>query len=101
MGWPTGWLLDAGTGTPTDLNLTAATPKSFFANNILAGNNTQISYVANTVAPTGWTTADATAYFNATEGNTILATTGDVQLGAPFKYDNTVDFNQQQPDRLH
>ncbi len=94
MGWPTGWLLDAGTGTPTDLNLTAATPKSFFANNILAGNNTQISYVANTVAPTGWTTADATAYFNATgRGNTILATTGDVQLGAPFKYDNTVDFN--------
>ena len=94
IGWPTGWYLDAGTGTPTDLNLTATNPRSVFANNILAGNNTAINYVASDSAPTGWNTAAATAYFNdAARGNTMLASTADVQLTAPFKYDNTVDFN--------
>jgi hypothetical protein len=96
IGWPTGWYLDASTGTPTDLNLTATTPRSYMINNILAGNNTPINYIASTTAPTGWATADATAYFNApAHGNTLLTTAADVQLSAPFKYDNTVDFNPQ------
>jgi hypothetical protein len=92
MGWPTGWLLDASTGTPTDLNISAG--RMVFANNILAGNNTQLSYAASATAPTGWTTTDLTNYVNrANGGNSILAATADVMLTAPFKYDNTVDFN--------
>lgn len=94
MGWPTGWLLDASTGSPTDLNLTAATPKAVYANNIIAGNNTQLSYTASAAAPTGWATLDFSNYINrANGGNTLLTNTADVQLAAPFKYDNTVDFN--------
>lgn len=94
MGWPTGLLLDAFLGTPTDMNITAATPRSVFANNILAGNNTQLSYTASPTTSTGFTTADLTAYWNRPAGgNQILANTSDVMLTAPFKYDNTVDFN--------
>lgn len=94
IGWPTGCLIDAGTGTPTDANITAATPRLVLENNILAGNNTQLSYTASTAAPTGWTLADLAAYFNrATGGNQLLATTADVKLTAPFKYDGSVDFN--------
>jgi hypothetical protein len=94
MGWPTGWLLDASTGTPTDLNLTSATPRAVFANNIIAGNNTQLSYTVSASAPTGWNTTEFTNYMNrANGGNTLLPATADVNLTAPFKYDNTVDFN--------
>ena len=94
MGWPTGWNLDASTGSPIDLNYTGTTPKAYVSNSIQAGNNTQFSYSASGSAPTGWTTADQTNYFNrAGAGNTVLATTNDVMLVAPFKYDNSVDFN--------
>ena len=94
MGWPTGWLLDASTGTPTDNNLTALTPKSVFANNIIAGNNTQLNYTASTSAPTGWTATDFTNYMNRLGGgNALLTTAAEVMLADPFKYDNTVDFN--------
>lgn len=92
MGWPTGWLLDASTGTPTDLNIAAG--KMVLANNIMAGNNTPFSYTASTTAPTGWTTDSLTNYFNRPNGgNTLLTNNTDVALTAPFKYDNTVDFN--------
>lgn len=91
MGWPTGWLLDASTGRATDLNITGNT--LVFSNNIMAGNNTSFSYTANPT-PTGFTTADLTAYFNrAGGGNTLFTNNTDVNLAAPFKYDNTVDFN--------
>jgi len=94
MGWPTGWLLDASTGSPTDLNLVAATPKAVYANNIIAGNSTQLSYTASASAPTGWALLDFTNYIQRTNGgNTLLTNTSDVQLTAPFNYDNTVDFN--------
>ncbi len=94
MGWPTGLLVDASTGTPTDLNITAATPKMIFENNIIAGNNTQINYTANATAPTGWAAADLIAYVNRPAGgNSVLATAAEAQLTAPFKYDNSVDFN--------
>ena len=94
MGWPYGWLLDASTGTPTDLNLSAPTPKAVYANNILAGNTTPLAYTASTVSPTGWALLDFTNYINRVDGgNTLLNLTSDVQLTAPFKYDNTVDFN--------
>lgn len=94
MGWPIGWNLDAGAGTPTDLNYSAASPKAVMSNTILAGNNTQLSYSASTNSATGWATADLTNYFNrADAGNTLLATTADVGLTAPFKYDASVDWN--------
>jgi hypothetical protein len=94
MGWPIGWNLDASTGTPTDNNYSGGSPKAFVSNSILAGNNTQFTYNASASAPTGWSTTDLTAYFNrAGGGNSVLATTNDAGLVAPFKYDNTVDFN--------
>lgn len=92
MGWPTGLLVDAGTGTPTDANIAAG--KMIIANTILAGNTSQLSYTVNTTTPTGWTTPDLANYINRTDGgNTVLATTDEVGLTAPFKYDNSVDFN--------
>jgi hypothetical protein len=94
MGWPVGLLLDGSTGTPTDLNYSGGNPKAFISNTILAGNNTQFSYSASTNAPTGWTTADLTNYFNrAGSGNTVMATTNEVGLASPFNYDAGVDFN--------
>jgi hypothetical protein len=92
MGWPTGLLLDASTGTPTDANISGG--RMVFANNIFAGNNSQFSYAASTSAPTGWTTQDLTSYINrAGGGNTVLGAAADAGLTAPFKYDNSVDFN--------
>jgi hypothetical protein len=94
MGWPGGLNLDASTGTPTDLNYTAVTPKAFISNTIFAGNNTPFTYSASSSAPTGWTTVSLTNYITrAGAGNTVLTNTSEVGLGAPFKYDNTVDFN--------
>lgn len=94
MGWPTGWNLDGGTGTPTDLNYSATTPKAFFSNTILGGNNTQFTYTASASAPTGWTTTDLQNYFNRPGGgNSLLATTADVMLTAPFKHDGSADWN--------
>ncbi len=92
MGWPTGLLVDASTGRPTDLNIASAS--MVLANNILASNNTQFSYTASASAPTGWATADLTTYFNLpANGNSVLAANTDVALTAPFKYDNSVDYN--------
>lgn len=94
IGWPTGFLLDASTGTPTDLNITATPSRMIIANTIFAGNNTQLNYAASGAVPTGWTTLDFTNYINrAGGGNTLLTNTSDVQLTAPFKYDNTIDIN--------
>ncbi|MBK7884510.1 MAG: hypothetical protein IPJ81_12540 [Chitinophagaceae bacterium] len=92
IGWPTGWLLDASTGAATDLNIAAS--RMVVANTIIAGNNTPLSYTPNGNAPTGFTTVDLNNYFNRVDGgNSLLANTADVQLSAPFKYDNSVDFN--------
>jgi hypothetical protein len=94
IGWPTGLLLDASTGTPTDLNYTGALPRAAISNTILAGNNTHFSYTASTNSPTGWTTAELANYFNrANAGNTVIATSSDAGISAPFKQDGTVDFN--------
>lgn len=94
MGWPIGWNLDAGLGTPTDLNYSGATPKAFVANTILAGNNTQFTYTASASAPTGWTTTDLQNYFNrAGGGNNVLTNAADVILNAAFKHDGSADWN--------
>jgi hypothetical protein len=94
MGWPIGWNLDGSTGRPTDLNYTASNPAAFMSNTILAGNNTQLTYTASGSQSTGFSTLDLTTYFNRSGGgNTLLGITEDVGLVAPFKYDNTVDWN--------
>ena len=94
MGWPTGWNLDGSTGTPTDLNYSAGTPKAFVSNTIIAGNNTMFTYTASGSAPTGWTTTDLQNYFNrANGGNSALTNTSDVMLGAAFKQDGSADWN--------
>ena len=92
IGWPTGLLIDASTGTPTDLNITATPQRMVLANNIFAGNNSQLSYVASGSAPTGWTTSSLTTYISGA-GNTILTNTTDAQLSSPFSYNSSVDFN--------
>jgi hypothetical protein len=94
MGWPTGWNLDGSTGSPTDLNYSSGSPKAFVSNSILAGNNTPLTYSASLSAPTGWTTTDLQNYFNRPGGgNSLFTATSDVGLVAPFKYDNSVDWN--------
>ncbi len=92
MGWPVGLLVDASTGRPIDLNITGGT--MILANNIIASNNTQFLYSASAGTPTGWAAADLINYFNLpANGNSVLPANNDVNLAAPFKYDNTVDFN--------
>ncbi len=94
IGWPVGLLLDASTGTATDLNYTGASPRAFISSTILAGNTSQFSYSASGSTPTGWTTTDLINYFNRSGGgNTVLATTADAGLAAPFKYDASIDIN--------
>jgi len=94
MGWPLGWNLDGGLGTPTDLNYSAAAPKAFVSNSILGGNNTQFTYTASASAPTGWTTTDLQNYFNrASGGNTLLTNSSDVMLTAPFNQTGAPDWN--------
>jgi hypothetical protein len=91
MGWPTGLLIDASTGTPTDANIAAG--KMVIANTILAGNNKQINYTPSASAPTGWTADDATGYFTRADGgNTLVENASDVGLTSPFKYDE-IDVN--------
>ena len=94
IGWPTGWNLDGSLGSPTDLNYSAASPKAFVSNTILAGNNTPFTYSASISAPTGWTTTDLLNYFNRPAGgNNVFANNSDVMLGAAFKQDGTADWN--------
>src|SRR6476620_1073130 len=84
MGWPTGLLIDATKGTPTDNNI----PGSLFVQNtIIAGSPTAVLYGASTTAPTGATTASINTWFNtAAYGNSILTNNMDVGLTTPFNY---------------
>jgi len=92
IGWPTGWLLDASTGRPTDLNIGSGS--LVLAGTIFGGNNTPLTYTASASAPTGFSTAELTTYVNRANGNnSILSTVADVKLTNPFGYDQSVDFN--------
>jgi len=94
IGWPTGWLLDASTGTPTDVNFAGGAPKAFFSNTLFAGNKSNFSYASSSTSPTGWSVTDVTNYFNRPGGgNSVLTSSSDAGLVAPFTYDNSVDFN--------
>jgi hypothetical protein len=84
IGWPVGLLIDASKGHPTDSNIPASL---FFQNNIIGGCNTPVKYAASTTSPTGATSNTILDWVNtAGFGNSILVTTADVKLNAPFNY---------------
>ena len=84
IGWPVGLLIDASKGRPTDINIPASL---FFQNNIIGGCNTPVKYAASTTSPTGATSNTILDWVNTADfGNSILATTADVKLNAPFNY---------------
>lgn len=92
MGWPTGLLIDASKGYPTDNNFTTGLNVQ---NTIIGGCATPVSYAASTSSPTGATSATILDWFNTPSfGNTIVNATTDVKLGAPFNYSNP-DFAPQ------
>ena len=89
IGWPVGLLIDASKGNPTDLNIPVSL---FFQNNIIGGCKVPVKYAASTTSPTGATNTTILAWVNTEAfGNTILGTTADVKLNAPFNY-TTPDF---------
>ena len=92
IGWPTGLLIDASKGSPTDLNIPGTL---FVQNTIIGGCNNPVKYAASSTSPTGATDASVLAWFSSPAyGNTITATTDEVKLAAPFNYANP-DFTPQ------
>jgi hypothetical protein len=92
MGYPTGLLIDASKGTPTDNNIKANILQ--VQNTIIAGCATPLSYAASTT-PTGWTLDSLSKWFlDTTVNNSILNTNDEVKLTAPFNY-TTPDFTPQ------
>jgi len=85
MGWPQGVLIDASTGTPTDLNINDSTLR--IRNTTLAGNTVNLKYSVSASAPTGANDASILAWF--TTGyynNDILTNANDAKLIQPFNY---------------
>lgn len=84
LGWPTGLLIDASKGIPTDLNI----PDNLLVQNtIIAGCATPVKYAASTTAPTGATTQSITDWFSTTGyGNEIHDEVADAMLTDPFNY---------------
>ena len=102
LGWPVGLLIDASTGTPTDINITGtpATPNQginlFFQNNIIAGCAVPLKYTASTTAPTGWTITDLTNWYNLpANNNSILTNSSDVKLADAFNVTGSPDYTPQ------
>ncbi|MGB8193035.1 MAG: hypothetical protein WCF67_13990 [Chitinophagaceae bacterium] len=93
MGWPTGLLIDASKGVPTDNNITAGS--LLIQNTVISGCAKPVAYSVSPTTPTGWNDAAALAWFNtAASGNTIYATNDEVKLSAAFNYANP-DFTPQ------
>ena len=90
-GWPTGVLLDASKGIPTDNNISGATPTLMFKNNIIAGCTVPVVYAASTTTPTGATTATIATWL-ASSQNSIITTNAALGLAAAFNY-AAPDFN--------
>ncbi len=85
MGWPQAVLIDAGTGSPTDLNINDSTLRIRYTT--LAGNTVNVKYTASVSAPTGATDASVLAWFtNPFFGNTILTNASEAKLIQPFNY---------------
>lgn len=87
MGYPTGVLIDASKGTPTDNNIRANT--LFIKNSIVAGCATPVNYSVSVNSPTGWTVDSANTWFlTPAYGNSILAANDDVKLKDAYNYSN-------------
>lgn len=87
LGWPTGLLIDASKGSPTDLNIAAN--NLFVQNTVIAGCPVPVNYSASSSSPTGWNQQAAIDWFNTTGyGNSSLATNDEVKLASPFNYSN-------------
>jgi hypothetical protein len=85
IGWPQGVLIDASTGTATDLNINDNSLR--IKNTTLAGNTVNVKYTASSSAPTGATDASLLAWFtDAANANNILTTVADAKLIQPFNY---------------
>ena len=85
MGWPQGILIDASTGTPTDLNVDDSTLRIRYTT--LAGNAVNVKYTASGSAPTGENDASMLAWFTTPAfGNTTLTNAVDAKLIQPFNY---------------
>ena len=85
LGWPTGILIDASTGTPTDKNIDDSTLRIRYTT--IAGCNTAVNYTASSSAPTGATAASINTWFtNSFFGNTIITNVSDAKLIQPFNY---------------
>jgi hypothetical protein len=85
MGWPQGLLIDAGLGSPTDLNINDSTLR--VRNTTIVGCNTAVKYTVSGSAPTGASDATINAWFtNPYFGNDILTNVSDAKLIQPFNY---------------
>lgn len=85
LGWPQGILIDASTGTPTDLNINDSTLRIRYTT--IAGCATPVKYTVSGSAPTGASDASINAWFtSAFMGNTILTNTTDAKLIQPYNY---------------
>lgn len=85
MGWPQGILIDASTGTPTDLNIKDSTLR--IRNTTLAGNTINIKYSVSGSAPTGESDASMLTWFTSSfYNNDILTNSADAKLIQPFNY---------------
>jgi hypothetical protein len=85
IGWPQGILIDASTGTPTDLNI--ADNSLRIKNTTLAGNTINVKYTASGSSSTGGTDASILTWFSdAANANNILTNAADAKLIQPFNY---------------
>jgi hypothetical protein len=84
MGYPTGVLIDASKGTPTDNNISSG--ELMIQNTFIAGCAKAVDYSAS-ATPTGWTAEAAINWFNTPAfGNKTFSTVDQLQLTAAFIY---------------
>lgn len=84
IGWPQGILIDASSGSPTDLNIDNNSLRIKYT--VIAGCNIPVKYTASNTAPTGKTDQTILDWFINSAGNTILNTSLDAKLIQPFNY---------------
>ena len=87
VGWSKGILIDAGLGSPTDLNITAGTLQ--LSGILLISCKTPIDYTASTSAPTGGSAASLSTWFTSNTKNKIITQTANQNTYTrPFDYTN-------------
>jgi hypothetical protein len=93
LGWKTGVLIDARTGTPTDNNIT---DNSLRIKNVTIGSNIDdVKYTPSTSAPTGASDVSILSWFSTVNSlNTIVTNASDASLSSP--YATTPDFKPTQ-----